>query len=156
MAWKKLTVDDLKAILQQDEIDSLNTLSLDPAKQNIINDCIDMISDTWRGALSAKDVRLDIRDHFTPSEYTYWILVHARFAVWTRFNMSPVVGLDEARTKEYEKALSLLKDPYIGTTKPEWQYDPENPANGGSGQGSITVPYLRFDEGLWRWSASRY
>lgn len=149
MTFKKLTIDDLRNILSEDEIQALNTLSLDDKKAAIVNDTINIIADTWRGALGAKGYRLDVRDHFIPSEYVYWVLVHARWAIWTRFPMSPVVGLDDARKDEYKKAMELLKDPYIGISKPDWEYDPTNPVNGGNGDAAITIPFLRFDESLY-------
>lgn len=153
MAFKRLTTDDLKSILSQDEIDALNTFSLDPAKTTILNDTIDMIADTWRGALSAKGYALDVRDHYIPTEYAYWVLVHARYAIWSRFPMSPAIALDDARKDEYNKALELLKNPYIGASKPDWEYSPENPVNGGTGGGSIKLPFLRMDEMLYYWNA---
>lgn len=144
MNWKLLTIDDLKTILSEDEINTLNTISVDDDKTSIINDCINMIADMWRGAFSAKGYAMDIRDHYVPVEYVYWILVHCRYAVWTRFPMSPSIGLDEARTDEYKKALELLKDPYIGTSKPDPEYDSTS-----TNTGMITLPFLRFNEDLY-------
>ena len=108
MSWKQLTINDLKTILSEDEITTLNTMSVEEDKTDIVNDCMNMIADMWRGAIAAKGYTLDTRDHYIPSEYVYWVLVHCRYAVWTRFPMSPSVGLDEARQKEYEKALDLF------------------------------------------------
>lgn len=149
MSWKQLNIDDLRTILSEDEVNSLNTLSLKPNTTDAINSCIDLVSDTWRGALLAKSYRYDIRDHYTPSEYSYWILVHARWAIWTRFPMSPDIALDEARKEEYKQALKFLQNPSIGVTKPDWEYDSGNPANGVQSMGSISVPWMRFDEDPW-------
>ena len=34
-------------------------------------------------------------------------------------------ALDENRKKQYEEAAALLKDPYIGVSKPDYSDDPE-------------------------------
>ena len=145
MSWNKLDIDDLKLILSQDELDRLSTLSLDETITTNINDTIEMVSETWRGALSAKGYTLDIRDAYIPSSYQYYVLVHARWAIWTRFPLSNEIALDEARKQEYQKAMDMLKNPYLDAEKPEWQYDPSNPDNqdesGWHGAQSIQVPW---------------
>ena len=145
--WKKLTVDDLKNILSQDEIDRLDTLSLDDENLNkIIDSTIELVSNVWRGALSAKGVIMDVRDYYIPPEYQYWVLVHSRHAVWTRFPNSSVIALDEARKDEYTKALELLKDPYIGCSKPDYADLPEEDRpKDMQADPSIIVPPLKFD-----------
>lgn len=100
--WKKLDINDLRTILSEDELDKLRTLSLDAEIDNIVNDGLNLISDTWRGALGAKGYTLDIRAHYTPPEYRYWILTHARYAIWTRFPNTPGIALDKAREAEYK------------------------------------------------------
>ena len=52
--WKRLNIDDLRTILSEDEIERLNTLSVDNSIESVVNDGIDLISDMWRGALQAK------------------------------------------------------------------------------------------------------
>lgn len=95
--WKKLDIDDLKMLLAQDEIDKLNELSLDSEISAVIDDTIEMVSDVWRGALGAKGYTLDVREHFIPPSYKYWVLVHARHACWSRFPNSNVIAMDEVR-----------------------------------------------------------
>lgn len=127
--YKKLTIEDLKLLLAQDELDRLSELSLDPAVAGNIGRTIDMIAETWRQALAAKGYTLDVREGYIPAGYAYWVLVHARWAVWTRFPQARTIALDDARKAEYDKALELLENPYIGVEKPEWDYDPTNPDN---------------------------
>lgn len=157
MAWKKLTIEDLQVILSQDEIDSLNTLSLDPTKTQVVQDMIDMASDLYRGAFISKSYEIDTREHYTSSNYRHFILVYARWAIWTRFPMSPSIALDDARKAEYELAVDMLKDPKIGVEKPEWEHSSkniDNPDNQGQvSSGSIKIPFLRFDEQLYHWAA---
>ena len=121
--WKQLTIDDLKKILSDDEVEKINEIST--ADPNVVQNVIDIVADTWRGSFRAKSYEVDVRPHYTPEEYAYWILVHARYAIWTRFPNSPAYALDEARTKEYENALSFLETPSIGTSKPNYTGDPE-------------------------------
>ena len=145
MSWKKLDIDDLKLLLAQDEIEKLSELSLDPEITAVINSIIDMVAAMWRGALRAKGYSMDIRDGYIPDAYQYWVLVHSRYAVWSRFPNSQYIAIDEVRKDEYKKALELLKDPYIDVAKPEWEYDPANPENQGEqywhAAASIVVPY---------------
>lgn len=142
--WKKLDIEDLKLILAQDELDRLTELSIDPAFTENINKTIDMVAAMWRAALGARGYTLDIRDNYIPDGYKYWVLVHSRWAVWTRFPQSQAIALDDARKAEYQQALKLLEKPYIGVEKPEWQYDPSNPENRGedywAAADSIVVP----------------
>ena len=80
-----------------------------------------------------------------PSEYWYYILVHARHAVWTRFTNSTNISLDDRRMDEYKKAMELLEDPWLNVSKPDWQYSPENPENQTShSPAKIFLPPLRF------------
>ena len=143
--YKKLSIEDLKLVLSQDEIEKLSELSIDPALTDNINKTIEMVSDVWRSALSAKGYTLDIRDGYIPSGYAYWVLVHARWAVWTRFPQSATIALDEGRKNEYEQAMKLLQNPYIDVEKPLWEFSPENPDNRGddywSAADSIIVPF---------------
>lgn len=151
MSWKHLSNADLKLVLSQDEIDKVSTLSLDPSLSAVVDDTIDMVSDTWRGALSGKGVKLDVREHYTPSAYSYFILVHARQVIWSRFPNSQVYAIDEIRKDEAKRALEMLQKTTIGVEPPDWEHDPENPDNPdfrGYKAGSITIPKLRFDEDL--------
>lgn len=142
--WSHLDINDLRLILSETETQQLNGYSVDEAMTDIVNSTIDMIADTWRGALSAKGYALDARDHYVPSAYRYYILTHARWAVWSRFPNSRDISLDEARKVEYEKALELLRDPILDVdpVSPEGQTGDEDAI--GTGAGSIRVPWNRI------------
>lgn len=147
MGWKHLTIDDLRQLLSEDETKQLNEYSLDGSMSAVIDGTIDLVADTWRGAFYAKGYSVDTREHYIPSSYAYYVLVHARHAVWTRFPNSQEIALDDRRAEEYEKAMELLKDPYIGTDEPDPDHDPSKKTEGkGSGSGSIIVPAHRFDQ----------
>ena len=118
--WKLLTINDLRKILSEDEVDKLNKLSLENSLlEQVINQTILMISNTWRGALKGQSYVYDIRDGYTPPEYEYYILVHARHAIWSRFPQSRTIALDDARTDEYKYALKLLEKPFIDVSRPD-------------------------------------
>lgn len=38
MAWKQLTIDDLRLVLAEDEVDKLNEVSLNPSLSTVIQD----------------------------------------------------------------------------------------------------------------------
>lgn len=142
--WKRLNIDDLRAILSEDELDRLENLSVKDDISSVVNAGMDLVSDTWRGALGAKGYLVDVRDHYTPPEYRYWILVHARWAIWTRFPMTPDIALDKARENEYKKALDILKDPFINVSKPDYSDDPELSSMTQTTESSIFLPPMRF------------
>ena len=149
--WKQLTIEDLKLYLSQDEIDALNNMSVNV--DEVINKQLDVIADMFRGAFISKSYEIDTRDHFIPSSYEHFVLVYARYSIWTRFPMSPNIALDDARKDEYKMVQNLLQDAYIGVDKPSWEHsskNPDNPDNEGNVQlGSIGIPFLRFDQSLY-------
>lgn len=151
--WKKLTTDDLKTILSQDELDKLESISVDPSIQSIVSNSIDLVADMFRGAFEAKGYEIDIREHYIPAGYVLPVLQLARETAWSRFPNSPAIALDEVRKEEVKRLYELLKNPYIGAEKPDWEHSSKNPEATGrkSGLGSIVIPFLRFDEQLYHW-----
>lgn len=125
--WKHLTLSDMKLYLSQDELDQLNSASVDI--EDVVDKQLDVIADMFRGAFLSKGYEIDTREHFIPSSYQHFVCTYARYCVWTRFPMSPAIALDEARKAEYEFIQSLIKDPKIGTDKPDWEHSSENPDN---------------------------
>ena len=153
--WSQLTIDDMKLYLSQDELDALNTYSVEI--EDVINKQLDAIADMFRGAFVSKSYEIDTRDHYIPSSYKHFVCTYARYVIWQRFPMSPNVALDDARKAEYELVKDLLKDAYIGVDKPDWEYSSNNPDNTGKIQGgSIKLPFLRFDQSLYDWGISNF
>lgn len=151
MAWKKLTIDDLRLVLSEDEVEKLNELSLDETVTAVINSTIELVSASWRGALKAKGMEIDPRDYYTPSTYWYWVLVHSRYACWSRFPNSSVFAIDDVRKKEYEKALELLKEPYLDVDEVEWtdpsgEPNPDLTAYVKTTGSSLLTPWLVFPD----------
>lgn len=154
MSWKKLTTDDLKMILSEDEVTTLNTTSVDEEVTDIVQNAIDLVSDMFRGSFRAKGYAIDIRDNYIPSGYVLPVLQYARYVAWSRFPNSPDIALDEVRKEDVKRLQELLKNPYIGVEKPDWDHSSENPdATGQVNAGSISIPFLRFDEQLYHWNA---
>ena len=153
--WSHLTIDDMKLYLSQDELDALNSYSVDIA--DVINKQLDAIADMFRGAFVSKSYEIDTREHYIPSSYKHFVCTYARYVIWQRFPMSPNVALDDARKAEYELVKDLLKDAYIGVDKPDWEHSSQNPENTGKIQGgSIKIPFLRFDQSLYDWGMSNF
>ena len=149
MAWKQLTTDDLKQILSEDEINTLNTVSVDSKFTDIVQNAINLVADMFRGAFIAKGYAVDVRDNYVPSGYVLPVLQYARYVAWSRFPNSPDIALDEVRKEDVKRLEALLKNPYIGVEKPEWEHSSDNPeVTGSSSTGSISLPFLKFDQQL--------
>lgn len=84
------------------------------------------------------------------------MLNYARFQIFTRFPMTPGFALDENRKKQYEEATELLKNPYIGVSKPDYSDDPElSSTTQYDHDSAISIPWMKFpaepfDTGFWQ------
>ena len=106
-----------------------------------------MVSDAFRGAWQSKGYAVDIRSHYTCPNYKTFILNYARWEIWTRFPMTEDFALSEPRKKQYEEARDLLKNPYIGTTKPDYSDDPDLSGRtdlSSLDDGAIALPWLKM------------
>lgn len=138
----------MRLVLSEDEVDKLNTLSLDDNIVQVINDTIELVSETWRGAMRGKGLEIDPRDGYIPSAYRYWVLVHARYACWSRFPNSSVIAIDDVRKKEYEQALEILKSPFLNTDNVDWT-DPALSGYVDAQKGQVNglmTPWLQFPD----------
>lgn len=157
MAWKQLTIDDLRLVLAEDEIEKLNERSLaDDKFLVVIQQQLDAVADAYRGAWSSKGYTIDVRDHYIDQGYLIPVLNYARFQIFTRFPMTSDYALDENRKKQYEEAAELLKDPYIGVSKPDYSDDPElSSVTQYEHDAAISMPWMKFpaqpfDTGFWQ------
>ena len=145
MSWKQLTIDDLRLVLSEDEVDKLNEVSLDPSLSTVIQDQLDMVSDAYRGSWRSRGYTIDVRDHYVAPEYRNAVLNYARVQIFTRFPMTPSFALDENTNKQYEEATELLKNPYIGVSKPDYSDDPElSSMTQHDYDAAISMPWLKF------------
>lgn len=80
MAWKQLTIDDLRLVLAEDEIEKLNERSLaDDKFLVVIQQQLDAVADAYRGSWSSKGYTVDVRDHYIDQGYLIPVLNYARF-----------------------------------------------------------------------------
>lgn len=146
MAWKRLDYDDMRLYLAKDELERLQTASVDADLSAVVNDTLDLVSGSFRGAWLAKGYSIDSRDFYTCSSYWPFVLAYARWTLWNRFPDAGAYALTETRKDEWKLAAELLKNPYIGTDKRDEgdpEYDPG--ANTLSADPAITVPWLRIE-----------
>lgn len=146
MAWKRLDIDDLRLVLAEDEIDKLNTRSVDPKFSQIVQDQLDLAADAFRGAWSAKGYSIDIRPHYIAPEYRQFVLDYARYQIFTRFPMAEDFALSKPREELWKIAVAMLKDPYLATSAPDYEDDPEaaEEAAKQAGDSSVAMPWLRM------------
>lgn len=150
--WAKLTVEDLKTALAQDEIDKLSQYSVELS--TVIQDTLDQASDAYRGAFLGKSYKIDPRDHYTPSSYKPFILAFARHLLWTRFPMAEEYALGETRKTMLDQAMKLLEKPVIGVDIVDYepQPGPEPTPTPIQQASSMFVPFQRFpDQPMTMW-----
>ena len=148
MAWKRLTIDDLRLVLAEDEVKKLNEYSVDnPLFGTIVQDQLDLVAAAFRGAWQSKGYLLDVRDYYVAPEYQQFVLNYARWQIWTRFPMTEDFALSEPRKKQYEEAAELLKNPYLGVSKPDYSDDPTlsgDTSLSNVNDGAVTMPWQKF------------
>ena len=144
--WIRLTSDDIRQVLAEDEIQKLQTMSIEESIDDIIQQQIDCVADSYRAAFSSKGYAMDIRPHYLPNAYRLYALCIARYYICTRFPNSLNIFLDEPRKDLYTQAMELLKDPYIGVPEPDYSDDPELSSDVDTtfADASITLPYQRI------------
>lgn len=149
--WKKLTIDDLRLVLAESEIEKLENFNKDSSITEMINSQLDAVADMFRGAWIAKGYNVDFRDHYVAPEYIIPVLNYARWEIWSRFPMTEDYALTEPRKYGYDTAKELLKNPYIGTSAPDYSdITPEDPdyekvvALSATTKEMITMPWLRM------------
>lgn len=145
MAWTRPTIEELKLVLAQDEIDKLDSYSSDITDR--IQKQLDMVADEFRAAFRSKGYQIDTRDHYIDEGYLVPMLNYARWQIWSTFPMADNYALSEPRKKQYEEAAALLKNPYLGTSIPdngEPTPEPTDPDDKLAQDPAITIPWLKF------------
>lgn len=97
MSWIRPTVEDLKLVLSQEEIDKLAEVSVE--MEDVIQKQLDSVADLFRSAYLSRGYVIDIRDHYIDAGYLIPLLNYARFQIFTRFPMTGDYALDENRKK---------------------------------------------------------
>lgn len=145
MAWKRLTINDLRTVLAEDEVEKLDQRSNELSGR--IQTQLDNVADAFRGSWSAKGYTCDVRDHYVAPEYVLPILNYARWSIWTTFPGTESYSLTEPREKMYREAVELLKDPYIATSKPDYSDDPTlsgDASLSAKQDAAISLPWQKF------------
>ena len=122
-------------------------MSIEESIDDIIQQQIDSVADSYRAAFSSKGYAMDVRPHYIPNAYRLYALCIARYYICTRFPNSLNIFLDEPRKELYTQAMELLKDPYIGVPEPDYSDDPELSGRTdltSISDASLTLPYQRF------------
>ena len=122
-------------------------MSIEESIDDIIQQQIDCVADSYRAAFSSKGYAMDVRPHYLPNAYRLYALCIARYYICTRFPNSLNIFLDEPRKDLYTQAMELLKDPYIGVPEPDYSDDPELSGRTdltSISDASLTLPYQRF------------
>ena len=154
MAWLHPTVEHLRLVLAEDEIDKLENSSTVLSAR--VQDTLDSVVDTFRSAFRAKGYNIDIREHYIDDGYLIPCLNLARYQIWSTFPDAENYALTEPRKELYSDAKELLKDPYIGVSKPDYSDDPElSSMNQATYDSAISMPWMKFpaepfDTGFWQ------
>ena len=122
-------------------------MSIEESIDDIIQQQIDCVVDSYRAAFSSKGYAMDIRPHYLPNAYRLYALCIARYYICARFPNSLNIFLDEPRKDLYTQAMEILKDPYIGVPEPDYSDDPELSGRTdltSISDASLTLPYQRF------------
>ena len=142
--WRRLTVDDLKTCLAQDEMDKLENVSVGDVEE-MLQSQMDQVADTFRASFQGKGWAIDARDHYLPSSYFIYALALARWWCWTRFPNSGEIALDEPRKALFESALKMLENPTLPTFEPDYSDSPELSGEDFAwDDASLTLPYQRI------------
>lgn len=72
--------------------------------------------------------------------------------------MAEDYALSEPRKKQYEEAVELLKNPYLGTSKPDYSDDPElsgDTSLSASTDAAFSMPWQKFPAEPWEYGYSQ-
>ena len=106
MAWTELTPSLLKTHLAATEIAALSNVQVPFDVDRILTDECTNIANAWRGKIRLFH-SVDKRDNYVPESLLEYILIHVRYAAYTRL---PAMGdlLDELRRREWERSNEVL------------------------------------------------
>ena len=119
MAWVELTPQLLKTHLAAAEIAALANVQVPITVDRILADECTNIANAWRGKIRLFHA-IDKRTNYVPESLLEYILIHLRYACYTRL---PAMGelLDELRRREWDRANDVLDNIR------KWAIDPVEP-----------------------------
>lgn len=143
--WVELTPTLLKTHLAQAEIQALDSVQVPLSVDEILADECTNIANAWRGKIRLFHA-VDKRSNYVPESLLEYILIHLRYACYTRL---PAMGdlLDELRRREWERANDCMDNIRKFSIDP---VDPEEEEESTSGNPVIIVnnDSWKFDEYL--------
>jgi len=106
MAWVELSPKLLKTHLAVAEIQALATVQKPFDVDRILKDECTNIANTWRSKIRLYH-KVDKRDNYVPESLLEFVLIHVRYACYTRL---PAMGelLDDLRRREWERANDVM------------------------------------------------
>ncbi len=104
--WVELTPTLLKTHLAQAEIQALDSVQVPLSVDEILADECTNIANAWRGKIRLFHA-VDKRSNYVPESLLEYILIHLRYACYTRL---PAMGdlLDELRRREWERSNDIF------------------------------------------------
>lgn len=141
MAWTALSPDLLKTHLAATEIAALSNVQVPFDVDRILTDECHNISEAWRSKIRLFH-SVDKRDNYVPESLLEYILIHLRYACYTRL---PAMGdlLDELRRREWERANEIfdnLRKMYIDEVE-----EGEEEVN------ASNTPVVIVENDSWKW-----
>lgn len=123
--WLKLTPELLRTHLAEPEIQALETAETTSDVANILAEETHNVAESWRGRIK-KGHSIDRRKDYVPSELLQFILIHVRFASYTRLPQMETL-LDKLRQEEWRRANQIFDDPFdIDIEDPEEEFIEES------------------------------
>lgn len=109
--WIELNPDLLRTHLAEPEITALETAATTADVDNILKEETHNIAESWRGRLR-KGHSIDRRTDYVPSELLQFILIHVRYASYTRLPQMETL-LDKLRQDEWRRSNAIFDDPSL-------------------------------------------
>lgn len=123
--WLKLTPELLRTHLAEPEIQALETAETTSDVANILAEETHNVAESWRGRIK-KGHSIDRRKDYVPSELLQFILIHVRYASYTRLPQMETL-LDKLRQEEWRRANQIFDDPFdIDIEDPEEEFIEES------------------------------
>ena len=132
--WVELTPQLLKTHLAVAEVQALATVQVPITVDRILSDECTNIANTWRSKIRLFHA-IDKRANYVPESLLEYILIHLRYACYTRL---PAMGelVDELRRREWDRANNIFDNLRKMAIDP---VDPEEEDTSASGNPVIIV-----------------
>lgn len=123
--WIKITPELLRTHLAEPEIIALDTAATTADVASVLQEEVHNVAESWRGRIK-KGHSIDKRKDYVPTELLQFILIHVRYASFTRLpNMESL--LDKLRQDEWRRANAIFDDPFdIEIEDPEEEFIEES------------------------------